>query len=72
MKETESYLCSEARRLEREARDAMEDAHRKAQAEAQHLKRFALTKNQILHNRNYFVNHNYYFPKQRASVAWES
>jgi len=37
--ETESDLCSEARRLEREARDAMEDAHRKAQAEAQHLKR---------------------------------
>ena len=57
MKETESDLCSEARRLEREARDAMEDAHRKAQAEAQHLKRFVLTKNQLLHNRDYFRNY---------------
>lgn len=63
VKETESDLCSEARRLEREARDAMEDAHRKAQAEAQHLKRFALTKNQLLHNRNYFVNYNFSFER---------
>ena len=61
MKETESDLCSEARRLEREARDAMEDAHRKAQAEAQHLKRFVLTKNQLLHNMDYFLNYNISF-----------
>jgi len=37
--DTESDLCTEAKRLEREAREAMADAHRKAEVENQNFKR---------------------------------